>query len=95
MESILIPVAVIVAVVAVLVAVVSRSRRGQSSIGRGSRDTVYEKRRREQGKGTWKGPGICRVGSPPGRVAIARLPMAGAASNPESATPTRDVRLPS
>jgi hypothetical protein len=52
MESILIPMAVIVAVMAVLVAVVSWSRRGQSSIGRESAaETVYERRRKEQDKG--------------------------------------------
>jgi hypothetical protein len=46
----LIPVAVVVAVIAVLVAVVMRSRRGQSSIGRASGDTVHEARRNAQGK---------------------------------------------
>jgi hypothetical protein len=48
--ELLIWVAVIVAVIAVLVAVVSRSRRGQSSIGRESDPTVSETRRRAQGK---------------------------------------------
>jgi hypothetical protein len=38
------------AVTAVLVAVVTRSRRRQSSIGRESGDTVRETRRKEQGK---------------------------------------------
>jgi hypothetical protein len=47
--DLLITVAVFVAVIAVLAAVVTRSRRGQSSIGRESGDTVSEKRRKEQG----------------------------------------------
>jgi hypothetical protein len=45
-----IPVAVVVAVIAVLAAVVTLSRRGQSSIGRESDYTVHERRRREPGK---------------------------------------------
>jgi hypothetical protein len=56
--DLLITVAVIVAVIAVLVAVVTWSRRGQSSVGRESGNTVYETRRKEQAKGTWTGPGI-------------------------------------
>jgi hypothetical protein len=56
--DLLITVAVIVAVIAVLVTVTTWSRRGQSSVGRGSGDTVYETRRKEQAKGTWTGPGI-------------------------------------
>jgi preprotein translocase subunit SecG len=56
MESILILVAVFVVVIAVLVAVVMRSRRGKSSIGRGSGDTVYERRRKELQKDPWIGP---------------------------------------
>jgi hypothetical protein len=56
--DLLITVAVIVAVIAVLVAVLTWSRRGQSSVGRESGDTVYETRRKEQAKGTWTGPGI-------------------------------------
>jgi hypothetical protein len=50
MESILIPMAVVLAVIAVLVAVVTWSRRGQSSSGRESGDTVYERRSKELGK---------------------------------------------
>jgi hypothetical protein len=50
MESILIPMAVVLAVIAVLVAVVTRSRRGQSSIGREPGDTVYERQNKELGK---------------------------------------------
>ena len=42
-------VAVIVAVIAVLAAVVTRSRRGQSSIGRESDYTVDERRRKDPG----------------------------------------------
>jgi hypothetical protein len=45
-----------VAVIAVLVAVVTRSRRGQSSIGRESGDTVNERRRKELDKDPWIGP---------------------------------------
>jgi hypothetical protein len=56
--DLLITVAVKVAVIAVLVAVLTWSRRGQSSVGRESGDTVYETRRKEQAKGTWTGPGI-------------------------------------
>jgi hypothetical protein len=47
--DLLITVAVIVAVIAVLAAVVARSRRGQSSIGRESDYTVHEKKRKEPG----------------------------------------------
>ncbi|HEY9375627.1 MAG TPA: hypothetical protein VIQ02_00850 [Jiangellaceae bacterium] len=51
MESILIPMAVVLAVIVVLVAVVSWSRRGQSSIGRESgADTAYARRQKELGK---------------------------------------------
>jgi EamA domain-containing membrane protein RarD len=56
--DLLILVAVIVSVIAVLVAVMTWSRRGQSSIGRESGYTVYQTRRKEQAKGTWTGPGI-------------------------------------
>ena len=47
--ELLIMVAVIVAVIAVLAAVVTRSRRGQSSIGRESDYTVDERRRKDPG----------------------------------------------
>jgi hypothetical protein len=54
MESIL-PVVVILAVIAVLVAEVTWSRRGQSSIGRESVDTVDERRRKGHGRDPWTG----------------------------------------
>ncbi len=57
--DLLIAVAVIMAVIAVLVAVVTRNRRGQSSIGRESGDTVSETRRKEQGKDDpWGNPPV-------------------------------------
>ena len=52
MEFILIFAAVIAAVIAVLMAVLAWSRRGQSSIGRESGDTLYETRSKDKGGGT-------------------------------------------
>jgi hypothetical protein len=50
--ELLIPVAVIGAVIVVLVAVVTWSRRGQSSIGRESGHTMYETHSKEKGGST-------------------------------------------